>query len=685
VAQDPQAPVFRSSIDLVHLDVSVLDRDRRPVRGLRDVDFTIYQNDVPQRVVAFSAVDVPDTAATPAPPWTREVPAEIQTNEGSQDAEGRLFVLLLDDAMMPPHPGPIATARDVARKFLDRVTPADRVAVVFSMSGRNQNFTNDRPRLLAAIDSLNLGYATYLGGWDSAVIPPAVTRGEAQQALGAPLSDPDISYRQASMATLRSVAETLINAPQRRKALVFISPGITVDAASAAMPLRVDAQDPNSQASMKEANLQLVRGMPELFLRMRRANVTIYPIDPFGADGLRQYVQTAASGVRILSMATQPPPAFYDYLNPGSTPPPPWALAQHFSSLNLQFLDDAAKNTGGLALINTNDFDAGLDRIFEENQSYYLIGFPAPAGQKPGSWHRLRVEVNRPGVTVRTRSGYLTDEVRTTRAKTVSPLDRAIMGPVADGAFPMRVAVAPFHAPGRKEALVTVVLGLAQPAVPQRTTYEVELQTNAYEIDGRPRLVGARQTVRVVLVPQKGVETPRYEVLSTIALPPGRYELRMSAHRALDTVSGSLYADLEVPDFSKAALSVSGVLVEMEPPGPSAPPAAFDAIVPVTPTSNRQFGRGDLATVFMRVYQREGGSVVPVTVTTRLVNGRGDEIGKGEDRLETDQFHTGGPAADYRFSIPLEPLPPGPYLLTFTFTEGRQIVERTLQFVVTGR
>ena len=40
-AQQAQQPVFRSSIDLVHLDVSVLDRDRKPVRGPTEKDFTV--------------------------------------------------------------------------------------------------------------------------------------------------------------------------------------------------------------------------------------------------------------------------------------------------------------------------------------------------------------------------------------------------------------------------------------------------------------------------------------------------------------------------------------------------------------------------------------------------------------------------------------------------------------------
>ena len=46
----PPPPQFRTSIDIVHMDVSVLDSRRRPVRGLTPADFTILENGKPQPV-----------------------------------------------------------------------------------------------------------------------------------------------------------------------------------------------------------------------------------------------------------------------------------------------------------------------------------------------------------------------------------------------------------------------------------------------------------------------------------------------------------------------------------------------------------------------------------------------------------------------------------------------------------
>ena len=116
--QTGQKPVFRSTVDLVHLDVSVLDKDRRPVRGLTDKDFTVTEDNSPQDIVAFTAVDVPENPPKPAI-WSGRAPAEVQSNEGSGDPEGRLFVLLLDDALIPPDPEALKNARNVAKRVID--------------------------------------------------------------------------------------------------------------------------------------------------------------------------------------------------------------------------------------------------------------------------------------------------------------------------------------------------------------------------------------------------------------------------------------------------------------------------------------------------------------------------------------------------------------------------------------
>src|SRR5262249_50944589 len=134
----------------------------------------------------------------------------------------------------------------------------------------------------------------------------------------------------------------------------------------------------------------------------------------------------------------------FDWTNPGVQVPSPSQLAQHVSMLTRDFLEEVANNTGGRAIINTNAFDAGLDSIFAETRSSYLLGYQQPPGEKPGSNHAITVKVNRPDVFVRTRSGYaVPDAPKPPKAGKpvvpVSPLDTSIADAIPKAAFPMRV------------------------------------------------------------------------------------------------------------------------------------------------------------------------------------------------------------------------------------------------------
>ena len=137
--------VFKSGVHLVHLDVSVLDRDRKPVRGLTAADFTVLEDGKPQKIAAFAAVDVPAPPPVTAP-WMRSVAPDVRTNEHVNNPEGRLIVVLLDDAMIPFDPFAIKSAKAAARKVIDQIGPADRVAVVFSAGSAGHAELHERSR-----------------------------------------------------------------------------------------------------------------------------------------------------------------------------------------------------------------------------------------------------------------------------------------------------------------------------------------------------------------------------------------------------------------------------------------------------------------------------------------------------------------------------------------------------------
>jgi len=679
-------PVFRSAVDLIHFDVSVLDKQRRPVRGLVANDFTVLEDGKPQTIATFLAVDAPPLAPAPSAKWMREVSPDVHTNEPEQNPEGRLFVLLIDDGLIPPDPAALKNAKKIARGVIDRLSPSDQVAVVFTFAaGDAQTFTTDRKRLLAAIDSLRAGPASHLLGWDTAVSRSPRDR----NAPLVPAVDGDAGLRLGSLRTLQMVADTLIAAPQRRKAVIFISPGVTVDQASDARPVKAGSGSPGG--AIREANRQLVREMPRVLERMARANVTMYAFDPCGLDGLESYIARAAAGLPSLRSAVTPPPPFYHWLDPDSAPPPR-SLAHHAATLDMDFLVTAAVNTGGRAIVNTNDFDPGLDGIFEENASYYLLGYVKPEKNAAGSLHRVTIKVDRPDVTVRTRNGYDTENEPKpgTNSKDQSPADAAIAlrleeaaaGPVADGELPLQIALAPMAvqgAPGDESAVV-IVVGFRQPSVTARTQEVVDLQIGAFTPDGRR--VGAlqRQTAAFTLVP--GRDAIRYEVLTKVGLPPGRFELRVAAHRKTDNAKGSVYADVVVPNFAKAPLSLSGVWLEATPGTSALGRDALASIFPFTPTAVREFTERDAVSACFRIYQGGAAPLMPVPLTIRIVNDHDVVVATASGTVGAERFDPRLRAADHRFDVQVGALPAGRYLLSFEATLDKTTARRDVMFGV---
>ena len=674
-AQDQQQPSFRSRLDLVHLDVSVLDKKRQPVRGLTAADFTVLEDGKPQPVTVFSAIDVPPPPPPPSAKWLRDVPADVQTNDKVEQPEGRLFVIFIDDAMLPGSPLASKNAREIARGVVDRMSAADQAAVVYSYASRNsQNFTRDRSKLVTSIDTHVMGASSHLLGWDTPLLKDP--RDPKSQV---PAVDSDMALRSGSLRTLSLIAETLIKAPQRRKVLVYISAGVTVDYISAAMPVRA----PNSRSAdpgvaMREANYNLTRDTPELFRRMAQANVTIYSVDPCGLDGLNGYVLAAAEGLLALRTATQPPSPSYNWLAP-SGPPRPIDLANHIVQFNHDFLVAAATSTGGRAIININEFDPGLDEIFEENRSYYLVGYVKPTQTPPGHLHRLSVRVNRPDVTVRTRTSYEVERPDPPPADpAVDSVSRAAAGPVASAALPLQVALAPVAVrPADKDAVrtaVAIAIGLRQPMVTARTPQTIHFQVAVFTPDGTRVAGPLRQTAKFTLVPAPGNEL-RYDVLAQIPVKAGRYEVRVAAHRATDNVSGSVYADVIVPDFLESPLSMSGLWFSVDP-GPSAVPAdALGNVIPIVPTATREFTRTDSVTAFFRVYQGGTAPLVPVPLTIRIMNEQDEVVGTASGAIPVERFDATTRAADHRFNL-TRGLAPGRYLLTFETSLGEAKARR---------
>ena len=143
-------PPYRGAVDIVQLDVSVLDKDRRPVTGLTAADFSVLDGGKPQPILSFEEVRIPGVA-TSAPRWMREAAVDVVDNDARAR---RIVVIVFDDAHLEFDPLLMGQSQDIARKVVDSMGPNDLGAVTFTDEGRRRT---SRPTTsgCAAISSLS--------------------------------------------------------------------------------------------------------------------------------------------------------------------------------------------------------------------------------------------------------------------------------------------------------------------------------------------------------------------------------------------------------------------------------------------------------------------------------------------------------------------------------------------------
>jgi VWFA-related protein len=626
VAQQ-QPPTFRSRVDLVELDVSVLDASHRPIRGLTRGDFTVLEDGKPQEIAIFTPVEVPG-AAEPSAPWIRDVTPDVDTNTAKVT---RLWTIVLDDALIPTDGYAIKTSLDVARQAISLIGPQDLAALVFTADSRRaQDFTNDRSKLLAALEQFN-------PGWASWTEPPKNVR-----------INTDSQFHIGSVRTLRNVLDTLTEVPHHRKSIVWISPGFGLPMFS------------SDQFSITDA-LADVRALEiglEVLEMAKVGNVPIYGVSPCGLVSIDMARQPGASRCTVAAAAGGPQL---------------WALSS---------------SSGGRPLGNTNsDLSAEIDSIFDENSSYYQIGYYPTNTRLDGRVRAVDVKVGRPAVVVRSRRNYVAPKKAPAPPKNVGEaLGLTIAEPIPVAGMPMRATAAAFANPANlKQATVAIALGMNEVVPPRAGVERVEVTTHmsigAYTTEGDKKATH-RSTARVLLRP--GAEgDAEYEALARITLPPGRVRLRVAAHNGAAAKAGSVTVDVDVPNFGTEPFSLSGVVVGASPGLPSAPRDLFAPALPVVPTAQRDFKSGDRVTTYFEAYHRAA-PVADAVLTARIVDAADHVVLTDTRTIAAASFVPAKllSVAQIKFDVPLQRLTPGRYLLTFEMKVQDRLLRRDVQFRV---
>jgi VWFA-related protein len=609
--QTPPQVTFRAGVDLVDVEVSVLDKNRLPIRGLTARDFTVLEEGRPRPVVAFTAVDLPARIMPPAP-WMEQIAADVHSNQFSR--EGRLIVILMDRTIAPNE---YPEARRIAEAAVNQLREGDMAAVAWSLHGVPQNFTADRQRLLDVIREpvVNLPAGTVRSG--------------------------ECDCGRCSMDTIAQVAEAVQDINWRRKLLLFIGsriPGRGTATACATI------NEPARHRALRAAEA---------------GNLTIHVIDP---GGIRPLMSNAASRTMRAAVAG--------------------AEARRIGNL-LAFTDP----TGG-RLVHRNQASDVMPEIFRESAAYYVLGFEPEYTGRDGRFQRITVRVNRRDVLLQARRGYYAPGRPAPQLPDLgADVPLALSGAVA-GLWPrtdIRLAVnaAPVAMPGVRGGAIAVIVNVQyaledRPPAALGTSTQASLLVGAFDHTGRAVALDRR---RIDVRPRASeAGAPAYEVASRVVVPPGRYEIRAAIDDATLRRSGSAYTYVDVPDFGRASVSLSGMLIQAGDPEGPVPGASLVDLSPVTPTVRRRFSRSERVTAFVREYQSAGRRFMPGYAVTEITNAADTRVYEQQQRIEplTEGHHP----IDFRVDVPVARLEPGPYLLTFEVRHGNETARRDVRFEV---
>jgi hypothetical protein len=187
---------------------------------------------------------------------------------------------------------------------------------------------------------------------------------------------------------------------------------------------------------------------------------------------------------------------------------------------------------------------------------------------------------------------------------------------------------------------------------------------------------GAHDTIGLALKPQtyEIVRQGAFRVIRQIQVPPGKYQLRIGARESGGGKFGTVIYDLDAPDFSKGALSMSGIAlasgsgsrIPTASPDPKA--NAFKDVLPAPPSASREFPQQDTLAVFAEVYDNVGKTPHRVEITATVLADDGKVVHTTSDVRKSEELQGATGGYGYTTKIPLSNLPLGRYVLRLTAT-----------------
>lgn len=711
-AGDEDDAVVKVTTNLVQLDIVAVDKNGNPITDLRPDEFEIYEDGKLRKITNFSFIKLQPAGGVELVPTPR-----VETNKNTPpppvpparlrpEQVRRTFAFVIDDLGLSFEA--VTRARDVVRKFVNQqMQPNDLVAIIRTGggSGTLQQFTSDKQLLNAAIDRVKFNIYSRGGISDTAAIndqsstlPPSDSSPNARRAMGEasgqvtaidPAAVPgqgatrdefDIRRQQfltvGTLGSLKFIIGGMDNLPGR-KALVLISDGFRIP----------------SKPENQEVGNPFIEYLRSLTEQANRSAVTIYTIDGRGLQTLGLQAADSISSEIETGLATGP-------ISGGAI------LEQKLQSALQDRRDINFETQSGLQYLSsrtggffTTDLNAGFNRVVNEQQGFYLIGydpdeeeFNTRRGRR--TFHKLTVKVKRSGVNVRSRAGFfgITDDVAEARSRTRGEkIALALNSPF--GAFDLPVRLTVIYSQDDKEGSVlrslvhidTAKLSFVDEADGWHKAI-FDLVAVTYGESGTAiDQVARTQTIRVRGETYNRILKDGFVYFFNIPVKQtGGCQVRVAVRDTASDRVGSASQFLKVPDLKEDHLALSGIVVtgsELQQQKESTEEASVAAnLIPAV----RKLRQGMVLGYSYHIYNSklEGGTARVKTQMRLFQNGREVFAGQAQPIDTSGQKDARKLVAGGRLLLGSE-LPPGEYVLQVEVTDELAKKDRSVarQFI----
>jgi len=419
--QQPQRPIFRTDAHFVTVD-AYPTRDGKVVEGLTVDDFIVEEDGRPQRVESFEFVD----AAGATPEATRSDPNTVaQSVLLASDARMRAFVVYFDVEHVSV--GGANAARVPLVSMLNQligendllalttsqmppgaVTFGRRTLGIEDLITRNWKWgTRDTGRLTPLENEFEQCFPADLNGGQGWVRDGGVLR-----RLSAVLRDR--AREEAVLQNLEDLVFYLGSLREGRTSVVVFTEGWRLFRGDAGLMGYTGRREPRCDAHLiRYANIDGPSRLRDIIRRANQNNVVFYMVNPGGLTTFDYPISERVMGTG----------------DPTASP-----VSQGFDNIRdrLGAMQTLANNTDGLAVVNSNDLKAGLQRVSDALSAYYLLGYYSTNTAFDGRERRIRVRVTQPDVAITARRGYTapTAEERAARLAAAASPD-GVAGPSA--------------------------------------------------------------------------------------------------------------------------------------------------------------------------------------------------------------------------------------------------------------